>query len=181
MEVYGVRDVRIELRAVNSRRARHCLRLCLSPPHRRGHAPRWRWLPSAALPRRHNPSPGCPRCAGLPGETGREGWVVWVTIAHSSVQILKSFFKYPNQYFLKEKWCFDNLCKQTLLLTAVYQFLTWTMVSRFCRDVDTVLITDVWPMVTTVTWWGCGGWTGAGTMTVAWCVGAGGVAGANTW
>lgn len=55
------------------------------------------------------------------------------------------------------------------------------MVSRFCRDVDTVLITDAGPMVTTVTWWGWEGWTGAGTITVAWCVGAGGVTGANTW
>lgn len=51
------------------------------------------------------------------------------------------------------------------------------MVSRFCRDVDAVLMTDAGPMVTTVTW--CGR-TGAGTMTVAWCVGAGGVAGAKT-
>lgn len=29
--------------------------------------------------------------------------------------------------------------------------LTWTMVSRFCRDVDAVLMTDAGPMVTTVT------------------------------
>lgn len=38
----------------------------------------------------------------------------------------------------------------TLLEPLVCQ-LTWTMVSRFCRDVDAVLMTDVGPMVTTVT------------------------------
>lgn len=93
-------------------------------------------------------------------EDGRE--VMSATTAASSVQIWKPF------WFI-------------LLLISVYLGLTWTMVSRFCRDVDAVLITDAGPMVTTVTWWGRGGWTGAGTMTVAWCVGAGGVAGAKTW
>lgn len=58
---------------------------------------------------------------------------------------------------------------------------TWTMVSRFCRDVDTVLMTEAGPMVTTVTWCGWGVWAGAGTMTVAWWVGAGGLVGANAW
>jgi hypothetical protein len=44
--------------------------------------------------------------------------------------------------------------------------LTCTMVSRFCRDVDTVLMLEAGLMVTTVTW--CGVSVGAGTMTGGW-------------
>lgn len=56
------------------------------------------------------------------------------------------------------------------------------MVSRFCLDVDTVLVWTDGLMVTTVTWWwACWVNVGAGTMTVGWCVGAGGVGGASTW
>lgn len=55
------------------------------------------------------------------------------------------------------------------------------MVSKFCRDVDAVLITEAGPMVTTVTWWGGGGNVGAGTITVVWWVGAGGVDGENAY
>lgn len=54
------------------------------------------------------------------------------------------------------------------------------MVSKFCRDVDAVLITEAGPIVTTVTWWGGGGNVGAGTITVVWWVGADGVAGEYT-
>lgn len=58
---------------------------------------------------------------------------------------------------------------------------TCTIVSRFCLDVDTVLVWTDGLMVTTVTWWwGCWVSVGAGTMTVGWWVGAGGVGGANT-
>lgn len=71
----------------------------------------------------------------------------------------------------------DKPLQEVNIWAPFYLRLTWTIVSRFCRDVDAVLMTDVGPMVTTVTW--CGR-TGAGTMTVAWCVGAGGVAGAKT-
>lgn len=39
----------------------------------------------------------------------------------------------------------------TTLQELLARRLTWTMVSRFCRDVDAVLMTDVGPMVTTVT------------------------------
>lgn len=46
------------------------------------------------------------------------------------------------------------------------------MVSRFCRDVETELMTEEGPMVTTLMWWEGGG--GAGTITVGWWVGAGG-------
>lgn len=49
---------------------------------------------------------------------------------------------------------------------------TCTMVSRFCRDVETELMTEEGPMVTTLMWWEGGG--GAGTITVGWWVGAGG-------
>lgn len=58
---------------------------------------------------------------------------------------------------------------------------TCTIVSRFCLDVDTVLVWTDGLMVTTVTWWGCWVSVGAGTMTVGWWVGAGGVGGASTW
>lgn len=47
------------------------------------------------------------------------------------------------------------------------------MVSRFCRDVETELMTEEGPMVTTLMWWEGGG-GGAGTITVGWWVGAGG-------
>lgn len=57
---------RRELMAASSRRARRCLRPCPSQRHQTGRALMWRWPPSAAPPRRCNPSPGCPRCAGLP-------------------------------------------------------------------------------------------------------------------
>lgn len=50
---------------------------------------------------------------------------------------------------------------------------TCTMVSRFCRDVETELMTEEGPMVTTLMWWEEGG-AGAGTITVGWWVGAGG-------
>lgn len=50
---------------------------------------------------------------------------------------------------------------------------TCTIVSRFCRDVETELITEEGPMVTTLIWWEGGG-GGAGTITVGWWVGAGG-------
>lgn len=53
------------------------------------------------------------------------------------------------------------------------------MVSRFCLEVDTVLVWAEGLMVTTVTWW-CWFSVGAGTMTVGWWVGAGGVGGAST-
>lgn len=46
------------------------------------------------------------------------------------------------------------------------------MVSRFCRDVETELMTEEGPMVTTLMWWEGGG-AGAGTITVGWWVGAG--------
>lgn len=49
---------------------------------------------------------------------------------------------------------------------------TCTMVSRFCRDVETELMTEEGPMVTTLMWWEGGG-AGAGTITVGWWVGAG--------
>lgn len=48
---------------------------------------------------------------------------------------------------------------------------TCTIVSRFCRDVETELMTEEGPMVTTLMWWEGGG--GAGTITVGWWVGAG--------
>lgn len=68
------------------------------------------------------------------------------------------------------------------LLYKVKQAPTCTIVSRFCLDVDTVLVWADGLMVTTVTWWwGCWVSVGAGTMTVGWWVGAGGVGGASTW
>lgn len=69
-----------ELRAASSRRARRCLRLCPSRRRQREGALMWRWRPCAAPPRRCNPFPGCPRCAGLPKQSQAD-WVIPVKTA----------------------------------------------------------------------------------------------------
>lgn len=58
-----------KLMAASSRQAHRCLRLCPSRQRQRECALMWRWLPSAAPPRRCNPFPGCPQCAGLPKQS----------------------------------------------------------------------------------------------------------------
>lgn len=67
MCVYGMQDIREELRAANSHQAHHCLRLCQSPSHLGEGDRKKQWPPSSARLRQHNPYPVCLRCAGLPG------------------------------------------------------------------------------------------------------------------
>lgn len=139
---------------------------CLCPsrrcPWRHGRG--WRWPLASAPPRRSLSSPERVRCAGWP-EKERRG----KKIKHWRLQQIFS----P----LRDK---SNILQWNYNLRTLYD-PTCTIVSRFCLDVDTVLVWTDGLMVTTVTWWwGCWVSVGAGTMTVGWWVGAGGVGGANT-